>query len=94
MRENKQAIRSHSRTLLERLLTDEPTGNLDSGSGEEVLVILSECHAQGQTILMVTHYPPAAARAQEVLFLHDGQLAGGTPGDDVKAVAHQPTELT
>jgi len=76
------------------LLADEPTGNLDSTSSEEVLNILSECHTQGQTILMVTHDPLAAARAQKVLFLHDGQLAGSTPGGDARVIAHQLTELT
>jgi putative ABC transport system ATP-binding protein len=75
------------------LLADEPTGNLDSGSGAEVLNILVECHQRGQTILMVTHDPLAAARAQQVVFLHDGLFAGGTPGGDVKAIAQQLAEL-
>jgi len=75
------------------LLADEPTGNLDSGSGAEVLNILVECHQQGQTILMVTHDPLAAARAQQVIFLHDGQFAGGTLGGDAKAIAQQLAEL-
>jgi putative ABC transport system ATP-binding protein len=75
------------------LLADEPTGNLDSSSGAEVLSILVECHQRGQTILMVTHDPLAAARAQQVIFLHDGQFAGGTPGGDAKAIAQQLAEL-
>jgi len=76
------------------LLADEPTGNLDSTSGQGVLDILSECHAHGQTILMVTHDPLAAARAQSVLFLHDGHLAGQLPGGDARSVAAKLTELT
>jgi len=66
------------------LLVDEPTGNLDSASSETVLEILDACHSEGQTVLMVTHDPRAAARGQRVLFLHDGrivdQTAGGSPG--------------
>jgi putative ABC transport system ATP-binding protein len=75
------------------LLADEPTGNLDSANGQGVSVILSECHQQGQTILMVTHDPLAAARAERVLFLHDGQFVGSMAGGDVKAIAQQLTEL-
>jgi putative ABC transport system ATP-binding protein len=75
------------------LLADEPTGNLDSTSGEEVLNILSECHEQGQTILLVTHDPLAAARAERVLSLHDGRLAGSMAGGDAKSIAHRLTEL-
>jgi putative ABC transport system ATP-binding protein len=75
------------------LLTDEPTGNLDSASGQEVLNILNECHQRSQTILMVTHDPLAAARAQRVLFLHDGRLAGSMPGGDAKSIAQRLTDL-
>jgi putative ABC transport system ATP-binding protein len=75
------------------LLTDEPTGNLDSASGQEVLNILNECHQQSQTILMVTHDPLAAARAQRVLFLHDGRLVGSMPGGDAKSIAQRLPDL-
>lgn len=75
------------------LLADEPTGNLDSTSGQDVLGILSECHQQGQTILMVTHDSLAAARAAQVLFLHDGQFVGDIAGGDAKAIAQRLTEL-
>jgi putative ABC transport system ATP-binding protein len=75
------------------LLADEPTGNLDSVSGQSVLDILGRCHHWGQTILLVTHDPLAAARAQHVLYLHDGQLVGSAPGGDAKAIAEQLTDL-
>jgi putative ABC transport system ATP-binding protein len=75
------------------LLADEPTGNLDSTSGQGVLDILAECHQQGQTILLVTHDPLAAARARHILFLHDGRLAGSMSGGDAKAAAHWLTDL-
>jgi putative ABC transport system ATP-binding protein len=58
-----------------------------------VLDILSECHQRGQTILMVTHDPLAAARAAQVLFLHDGQFAGDIAGGDAKVIAQRLTEL-
>ena len=57
------------------LFADEPTGNLDSRSGAEVLTLLREAvDADGQTILMVTHDPRAAAQADRVLFLADGRV--------------------
>jgi ABC-type lipoprotein export system ATPase subunit len=75
------------------LLADEPTGNLDSASGESVLDILQQCHQQGQTILMVTHDPLAAARAQSVLFIHDGRIVGDLSGGDAQAIAQRLTDL-
>jgi putative ABC transport system ATP-binding protein len=56
------------------LLADEPTGNLDSASGEHLLHALRGARDSGQTIVIVTHDPAAAARADRVIFLHDGQL--------------------
>jgi putative ABC transport system ATP-binding protein len=75
------------------LLADEPTGNLDSSSGKEVLDILSEFNNQGQTILMVTHSADAAAKAKYVLFISDGKLVGRMPGGDDKAIAQRLIEL-
>jgi putative ABC transport system ATP-binding protein len=75
------------------LLADEPTGNLDSASGEEVLNILTEFNAQGQTTLMVTHDPVAAARARSVLFIHDGCLVDHLPGGDAKSIAQRLISL-
>jgi putative ABC transport system ATP-binding protein len=75
------------------LLADEPTGNLDSASGQEVLRILSEFNEQGQTILMVTHDPVAAAKARCVLFIHDGRLVDSLPGGDAKSIAQHLISL-
>jgi len=75
------------------LLADEPTGNLDSSSGEEVLQILGEFNRQGQTILMVTHAASAAARASYVLFIRDGLLVERMPGGDEKAIAQRLADL-
>jgi putative ABC transport system ATP-binding protein len=56
------------------LLADEPTGNLDSRTGTEVLALFAEVHAEGQTIIVVTHDPDIAAHAQRRLVLRDGQV--------------------
>ena len=75
------------------LLADEPTGNLDSSSGNEVLEILRDFNAQGQTILMVTHAASAAALAKYVLFIRDGLLVDKMPGGDEKAIAQHLLDL-
>jgi putative ABC transport system ATP-binding protein len=75
------------------LLADEPTGNLDSASGHDVLRILEAFNRQGQTILLVSHDPIAAAHARQVLFLYDGRLVGQAPGGDAKRIAQQLTAL-
>lgn len=54
------------------ILADEPTGNLDSGHGEEVLKLLEELNVAGTTIVMVTHSPAHAERAHHVVHLFDG----------------------
>lgn len=75
------------------LLADEPTGNLDSASGKEVLNILQEFNRQGQTTLMVTHAASAAAMAKYVLFIRDGLLVDKMPGGDEKAIAQRMLDL-
>lgn len=57
------------------LLADEPTGNLDSKSAADVLNLLSELHAGGQTLVLVTHDPAVAAKAQRTIHLADGKVA-------------------
>ncbi len=60
------------------LLADEPTGNLDSTTSEEIMRVFSELHAQGQTIVVVTHEPSIAAHAERVVVLRDGKLDSDT----------------
>ena len=57
------------------LLADEPTGNLDSATGQSILNLLDELHAEGLTIIMVTHDEGVADRCDRVLRLHDGNVA-------------------
>jgi putative ABC transport system ATP-binding protein len=56
------------------ILADEPTGNLDSKNGKEVMDLLSELHSEGTTIVMVTHSQKDAAVAQRIINLFDGQI--------------------
>ena len=61
------------------LLADEPTGNLDSNSAADVMALLRELHAGGQTLVLVTHDPAIAASAQRTIHLRDGRIAAGQP---------------
>jgi putative ABC transport system ATP-binding protein len=66
-----------ARALVNRpalLLADEPTGNLDSRSAREVMDLLRRSHADGQTIVLVTHDPRVAAAADRVIHMRDGQI--------------------
>ncbi len=56
------------------ILADEPTGNLDSQNGKEVMQLLSDLHKEGATIIMVTHSQHDAAYADRIINLYDGQI--------------------
>ena len=56
------------------LLADEPTGNLDSKTSQEIMALIDELHGQGQTIIMVTHEPDIAAHCDRVIRLEDGKV--------------------
>lgn len=57
------------------LLADEPTGNLDSTTSREIMSFMDELHAQGNTIIIVTHEPDIAAHANRMIHILDGQVA-------------------
>jgi putative ABC transport system ATP-binding protein len=56
------------------LLADEPTGNLDSKTGEEIMAVFKRLHGGGNTIILVTHEPDIAAHAERVISIRDGQV--------------------
>ena len=57
------------------ILADEPTGNLDTATSEEIMGLLDALNAAGRTIVMVTHESDIAARAKRVISLRDGRIA-------------------
>ena len=76
------------------LFADEPTGALDSKTGQEVLELFSIFHAEGKSILMVTHDVQVASKADRVLFMKDGLLVGEIKlGDNCKEGAIQIQEM-
>jgi putative ABC transport system ATP-binding protein len=67
------------------IIADEPTGNLDSHAGEEIMALLHDVHEQGATIVIVTHDPAIAAHTERTIELRDGQIETETHnghGDD------------
>ncbi len=73
------------------LLADEPTGNLDSRSGNEVLALFRRFNAEGQTILLVTHDPKVASFARRIVFMRDGlfvsEMHAEGGGDPLQVIA-------
>jgi macrolide transport system ATP-binding/permease protein len=60
------------------ILADEPTGALDSKSGEDLLALLHELHASGRTIVLITHDPAIAAHAERQIQIRDGRIVEDT----------------
>ena len=62
------------------ILADEPTGNLDTSSSQEIVDILRRLHERGRTILMITHEPELGAQAERIVTLRDGRVVDGEGG--------------
>ena len=61
------------------ILADEPTGNLDSATSNEIMKLMDALHQRGNTIILVTHEPDIAGHARRVIRLHDGKVASDEP---------------
>ena len=75
------------------ILADEPTGALDSKSGEDVVQILKDLNAQGHTIIMVTHDPGLAAQAERVIEIKDGYIIADYKNEDYQRPEAQPATM-
>lgn len=72
------------------LLADEPTGNLDSATGEEIVKLFAELHQAGHTIVLVTHEPKLAARCPRAIRLSDGKVIGDGIGSEIAYLGLTP----
>jgi putative ABC transport system ATP-binding protein len=70
------------------ILADEPTGNLDTATGNEIMVIFDRLHAEGQTLIIVTHEDHVARHCKRVIKLRDGQIVSDT-GDGRAVLSDQ-----
>ncbi len=68
------------------ILADEPTGALDSKSGEDVLRLLEDLHRDGKTILLITHDKAVAEHAERIVQIHDGRIVSDLPGKAVRTL--------
>ena len=77
------------------LLADEPTGNLDSTTSEEIMRVFEGLAEQGQTVIMVTHEPDIAAHARRIIVLRDGKIASDDKRETfIKSAGIAPPDLT
>jgi putative ABC transport system ATP-binding protein len=90
--QQRAAIARAMATRPEVLFADEPTGALDSTAARTVLDLMRAMVDAGQCIVMVTHDPGAAARADAVVFLRDGRIVDRSPGGDPRVIAERLAE--
>ncbi len=82
-----------ARALINRpsiILADEPTGNLDSKTGDEIMALFDELHRGGNTIVLVTHEPDIAEYAHRVVTIRDGVIASDQPSSRLRSLVSHP----
>ncbi len=72
------------------LLADEPTGNLDSATSQEIMELFDELHQGGNTVVLVTHEPDIAAHAWRQVILRDGKVISDQPTARAEAAVSAP----
>ena len=72
------------------IIADEPTGNLDSHTGSEIIELFGQLHDQGRTMVVVTHDPRVAEHAKRVVTIQDGMLLSDVRDADVAGAAVLP----
>lgn len=75
------------------LLADEATGNLDTRTSFEILVLFQKLHAEGRTIIFVTHNPDIANYSSRNIFLRDGKVRSDVYNDNILSAAKSLAEL-
>src|SRR5262249_46800215 len=75
------------------ILADEPTGNLDSKTSDEIMVLLTELNRAGKTIIMVTHENDIAAWARRVVRMRDGHVESDTRNDETLGSKRAPVAV-
>jgi len=81
-----------ARALINRpsiILADEPTGNLDSKTGDEIMALFDELQAKGNTIVLVTHEPDIAEYAHRVVHIRDGRIFSDQPSSRIRKPAEE-----
>lgn len=76
------------------ILADEPTGALDSESGQEMMQILLDLHAEGHTVIIVTHDMDVASYAERIIEIHDGVIVGDRPNERNQALISKINNLS
>ena len=73
------------------ILADEPTGNLDSKTGEMVLSTFQNLHKEGRTVVLITHEPYVAEHAERIIHIHDGEIADDDINHECRVYSHTTT---